>query len=206
MADGFKETWREFTEGSHDALDQIYTQHYLGLINYGTKLSGDRQYANDCFVEMLIHLWDKRDRLPQVDNVRSYLMTCLRTLILQKFRSDKLREVKESYAHSLINQEEISYEDYITRIQTDSLVTDKLKRSLEKLTERQRELLQYRFFDSMNYDEIASRCGISKKTAYNIVYDALTKLKSDLNNENSGENMYLLAIIFLTLGSISHII
>lgn len=206
MADGFKETWQRFIGGSHDALDQIYTQHYLGLINYGTKLTGDRQYANDCFVEMLLGLWEKRSRLPQVDNVRSYLMTCLRTLILQKLRSEKLREVKETYAHSLINQEEISYEDYITKIQTDSVIKAKLQRSVEKLTGRQRELLQYRFFDSMDYDEIASKCGISKKTAYNIIYDALSKLKNDLNKENNGENLFLYLVVFMTITSISQII
>lgn len=203
MADGFKETWQKFIEGSHDALDDIYSQHYLGLINYGTRLTGNRQQANDCFVEMLLQLWEKRYRLPQVDNVRSYLMTCLRTLILQKYRSEKLREVKETYAHSLIDQEEISYEDYITKIQTDSVIKAKLQRSLEKLSNRQREILQYRFFDAMDYDEIALKCGISKKTAYNIVYDALTRLKGDLSKENNGNNLYLLALIFITLSTIS---
>lgn len=203
MADGFKETWQKFIEGSHDSLNDIYTQHYLGLINYGTKLTGDRQYANDCFVEMLLQLWEKRKRLPQVDNVRSYLMTCLRTLILQKFRSDKLREIKEVYAHSLIDQEEISYEDYITKIQTDAVIKAKLQRSLAKLSDRQRELLQYRFFDAMDYDEIALKCGISKKTAYNIVYDALTRLKDDLGKENNGNTLYLQALVFITMSLMS---
>ncbi|MET1056284.1 MAG: sigma-70 family RNA polymerase sigma factor [Pedobacter sp.] len=202
MADGVRETWQKFIEGSYDALDDIYAQHYLGLINYGIKLTGDRQQANDCFVEMLIQLWEKRNRLPQVENVRSYLMTCLRTLIYQKLRSDRLREMKETYAHSLIDQEEISYEDYITKIQTDSAIKAKLQRSLEKLSDRQRELLQYRFFDAMDYDEIALKCGISKKTAYNIVYDALTRLKDDLGKENNGNNLYLLALIFITFSSI----
>lgn len=133
-------------------------------------------------------------------------MTCLRTLILQKLRSDKLREVKETYAHSLINQEEISYEDYITKIQTDSVIKAKLQRSVKKLTERQRELLQYRFFDSMDYDEIAAKCGISKKTAYNIIYDALSKLKNDLNKENNGENLFFYLVVFMTITSISQII
>lgn len=196
MTDSFTKTWQDFIAGSHDALNNLYSQHYLGLINYGIKLTGDRQYANDCFVELLLDLWEKRSKLPPVDNVRSYLMTAMRMLIFQKLRSDKLREIKENHASSLIDQQEISYEDYITKNQADSAVKARLQHSLSKLTKRQKELLQYRFFDNMSYDEIATVCNISKKTAYNIIYDALIKLKNELGGENNDINLYLI-ILFL---------
>lgn len=199
MAEEFVKTWQKLMEGSHDALEELYSQHYLGLINYGIKLTGDRQYANDCFIEMLIDLWGKRSKLPQVNNVRSYLMTCLRMLILQKQRSEKLREVKETYAHSLLDHQDLPYEEYITRIQTDSIVKTKLQQSLNKLTDRQKELLQYRFFYGMSYDEIALKCQISKKTAYNIIHDAISKLKIDLGKDKGSEGLYAMAITAVIL-------
>lgn len=192
-------TWNEFTNGSEEGLHNLYRQHYLGLINYGVKLSGDRQYSNDCIVEMLLGLWEKRAKLPAVENVRSYLLTCLRTVMLQHIRSDKLREVKESHAHSLTDQMELSYEDHITRIQTDLIIKDKLTKSLNKLTERQKELLQLKFFDNLDYDEIAAKCNISKRTAYNIVYDALKILKDDLKKEGNEDSYYLLSVVSLLL-------
>ncbi|MEO6524427.1 MAG: sigma-70 family RNA polymerase sigma factor [Mucilaginibacter sp.] len=202
MSERFKETWQEFIGGSHDALDELYAQHYLGLINYGVKLTADRHYANDCIVEMLLSLWGKRDRLPSVDNVRSYLMTCLRTLIFQKIRADKLREAKENYASSLTAREELPYEEYITRLQSDAIIKAKLQQSLNKLTDRQKELLQYRFFENMDYDEISIKAGISKRTAYNIVYDALQKLRSDLSKEGANDLMYLMGLILISLSTI----
>ncbi|HEX8018673.1 sigma-70 family RNA polymerase sigma factor [Mucilaginibacter sp.] len=192
-------TWNEFTNGCEEGLHNLYRQHYLGLINYGIKLSGDRQYSNDCIVEMLLGLWEKRAKLPEVENVRSYLLTCLRTVMLQHIRSDKLRGVKESHAHSLTDQLELSYEDHITRIQTDLIVKDKLTKSLNKLTERQKELLQLKFFDNLDYDEIAAKCNISKRTAYNIVYDALKILKDDLKKEGNEDSYYLLSVVSLLL-------
>ncbi|WP_050982002.1 RNA polymerase sigma factor [Mucilaginibacter paludis] len=191
----FKESWSQFIEGNHDALHLLYKQHYLGLVNYGIKLTGDRQYANDCIIEMLLGLWEKRDKLPAVDNVRSYLLTCLRTVIFQKMRSEKLREAKEGHAHSLIDQQELSYEEYLTKCQTDAIIKAKLSKSLGKLTERQKELLQYKFFDNMDYDDIAEKCNISKRTAYNIVYDALKLLKEDLKRNGTTNPLYLLSII-----------
>jgi len=205
MAERLEQTWHQFIEGSHDALNDLYKQHYLGLINYGIKLTGDRQYANDCIIEMLLGLWEKRSRLPKVDNVRSYLMSCLRTIIFQKFRSEKLRETKETFAHSLIVQEELPYEEYITSLQTDTIIKARLQQSLNKLTDRQKELLQYRFFENMDYDEIALKCGISKRTAYNIVYDALQKLKADLSKEGNSDYLYSLLLFFINFIAIDQL-
>jgi len=196
-----KLTWLEFKSGSAEALHSLYKQHYLGLINYGIKFNGDRRYANDCIVEMLLGLWEKRDRLPEVENVRSYLLTCLRTVMLQRIRSDKLRGIKESYAHSLADQAESSYEEHITKIQTDLILKDKLTKSLNHLTERQKELLQLKFFDDLDYDEIALRCNISKRTAYNIVYDALKILKDVLKKENTDDYSRLISLVSLLLWS-----
>jgi RNA polymerase sigma factor (sigma-70 family) len=192
-------TWLEFKSGSEVALHDLYRQHYLGLINYGIKLTSDRQYSNDCIVEMLLALWEKRIKLPDVENVRSYLLTCLRTVVLQHIRSDKLRGLKESYAHSLTDHQELSYEEYITNIQTDLIIKEKLTRSLNKLTARQKELLQLKFFDNLDYDEIASKCNISKRTAYNIVYDALKILKDDLRKEGNEDSFHLLSLVSLLL-------
>lgn len=192
-------TWLEFKSGSEKALHNLYKQHYLGLINYGIKLNGDRQYSNDCIIEMLLGLWEKRTKLPDVENVRSYLLTCLRTTILQHIRSDKLRGIKERHAHTLTEQQELSYEDHITRIQTDLIIKNKLIKSLNKLTERQKELLQLKFFDNLDYDEIAAKCNISKRTAYNIVYDALKIMKDNLKKEGNEDSSYLLSVVSLLL-------
>jgi RNA polymerase sigma factor (sigma-70 family) len=200
----FKVTWQKFTEGSHEALHDLYKQHYLGLINYGIKLIGDRQHANDCIIEMLLGLWEKREKLPVVENVRSYLLTCLRTTIFQKIRSDKVREVKEGYAHSLSDTFESSYEEKITNRQSDSVIKARLLNSMNKLTDRQKELLQYKFFDDLSYDEIALKCNISKKTAYNIVYDALQKLKADLQHSKTDDSYYLLSIVNLFILASAH--
>jgi len=148
---------------------------------------------------MLLGLWEKRTKLPDVENVRSYLLTCLRTTILQHIRSDKLRGVKERHAHTLTEQQELSYEDHITRIQTDLIIKNKLIKSLNKLTERQKELLQLKFFDNLDYDEIAAKCNISKRTAYNIVYDALKIMKDNLKKEGNEDSSYLLSIVSLLL-------
>jgi RNA polymerase sigma factor (sigma-70 family) len=195
MSDKLEETWHNFIQGDQSAFNDLYKQHYLGLINYGTKWTGDRSRANDYIIEMLLGLWDKRATLPEVKNVRSYLLTCARTFILQKLRSDKVHESKINHLYTSQDQHELSYEDYMIKIQSDSDLKRKLTQCLNKLTDRQKELLQYRYFDNMDYDEIALTCNITKRTAYNIVHDALKILKESMKGSEISKE-FLLFLLF----------
>lgn len=192
-----EETWNLFLKGNHEAFNDLYNQHYLGLINFGIKMTGDRIKANECLVEMLLGLWEKRERLPEVTHVRSYLLTCVRMVILKKIKAEKLREFKEESAFSESSQYDISYEDYITRIQSDTQLKNRLSRSLGKLSARQRELLKLKFFDGLNYDEIAHQCQISKRTAYNIVHESLKVLREELQRDGQGHINQLIGLLSL---------
>jgi hypothetical protein len=48
---------------------------------------------------------------------------------------------------------------------------------MDLLTDREKELLQLKFCGDLDYDEISARCGITKRTAYNIIYASLKTLR-----------------------------
>jgi RNA polymerase sigma-70 factor (ECF subfamily) len=175
------ETWLELKNGSEAALLKLYNEHYVGLINYGVLVAQDRELAAECFTEVLIDIWDKRDRLPMVDNVRSYLMTSLRRAILHKIKTEKFRQQKEQQLGLPQDTHEVSYEERLLGIQVSEALKQRLLRSFGKLSARQQELLQLRYFDDLSYDAIAEKCGISKRTTYNIIHSALNSLREDFD-------------------------
>lgn len=170
-------TWTELRNGQKDALLELYNQHYTGLVNYGIKLTGNRELSVDCFTQVLLRLWDSRFKLPAVENVRSYLLTCLRREIISeiKLRSDKRPLLQQP-------QKEFSYEDYLVQIQHNEELKERLAKAMTSLTQREKELLRLKFFEDVDYDEIAHRCSITKRTAYNIIHQALKTLKKSLLN------------------------
>jgi len=184
-ADSGNDAWSAFIEGKENAFHHLYRLHYVGLINYCSRLTGSRESANDFVIEMLLNLWEKRDRLPMVNNVRSYLLSCVRATVLQHLRSEK-RRMNREIELSLDANPEISYEDYLTNAQTESDLKIRLANALIKLTPRQKELLELKFVYNLDYNEIAQQCGITKRTAYNIVFDALTLLKKDFERDKKG--------------------
>lgn len=174
------EIWLKLKTSDQEALLALYNAHYVGLMNYGCKLTGDRTLTNDCITQVLLRLWDKRDKLPEVQNVRSYLLTCLRHELLAELRSVSIRAAKYKLLADEQSGTEQSWEEYIIGLQTNAAFMEKLARAMHKLTEREKELLQLKFFDDLDYDEIAARCSITKRTAYNIIHAAVRTLKAEL--------------------------
>ncbi|MEO6684270.1 MAG: RNA polymerase sigma factor [Ginsengibacter sp.] len=192
----YKITWGKIKNGDEDALTELYQQHYLSLINYGRTIINDHDLVNDCFMQMLIDFWDKRNSLSAVENVRSYLMTSLRRAIIYKLETDKRRDLKQEESKAMDETHQWSYEEHLIKIQSNSNLKQKISRAMDKLTVRQKELVQLKYFDDLNYDEIAERCGITKRTAYNIIFDALKILKKELYTEQSSSfhSVFLLLV------------
>ena len=180
------EVWTRLKNGDQQAFLELYKKHYIGLINYGLKLTGNHDLTKDCITQVLLRLWDKRKELAPVENIRSYLLTCLRRELYAELKSESRRFKSGHNLQKELDIEEPSYEEHIIQLQTDELTRHKLVKAFEKLTDREKELLRLRFFDDLDYDSIALQCGITKRTAYNIIYHALQVLKADFTNTTSG--------------------
>lgn len=201
MADHLQHTheyWRQLRDGNADALSALYQLHYVGLINYGVKFTGNRDMANDCLTSVLLELWEKRASLPDVTNVRAYLITCLHHRILQEIKNDKKRDDSHKAVAITASPSELSYEDYLTRTEDKDLFNKRFAAAFHKLTQRQQQLLRMKFFEDHDYDSIAAACGITKRTAYNIIHDALKQLKNELKEFALARNILVTEPFILT--------
>jgi RNA polymerase sigma factor (sigma-70 family) len=176
----YKEIWTRLQMGHKDALLNLYNQYYSPMMNYGLKLTGDKALTNDCITQILLRLWDIRKKLPSVENPRSYMLTCLRHELIAELKSVRLRGGKGIGFQRTREQAEPSYEEYLIQLQTNAALKEKLASAFKKLSKREIELLQLKYFDDLDYDEISLRCRITKRTAYNIIHAALKTLKKEL--------------------------
>ena len=172
-------TWIRLQTGDQHALLELYNQHYVGLMNYGMKLTGQRELTGGCITQILLRLWDNRTRLPVVENVRSYLLTCLRRELMAEIKTESNRMRNNRLFLQVAPKEESSYEEYLVQLQHNKELKDRLANALDQLTQREKELMQLKFFEDLDYDEIAARCNITKRTAYNIIHAALKTLKAN---------------------------
>jgi RNA polymerase sigma factor (sigma-70 family) len=196
------EIWDRLRNGDRDALLSIYNNFYLGLVNYGLRISGDRFLTTGCITQVLLRLWDKHQSLPPVQNLRVYLSTCLRNEIFAELRSENTRLTRCRAVQRFFDESEPSYEECLIESQTNRALKEKLRKALYNLTAREKELIRLKFFEDLDYDEISAQCGITKRTAYNIIHTALKNLKAgfvispDTDWVSDATTMILVGLLF----------
>jgi len=169
--------WEQMRLGDKQALFELYNSMYFHLIRFGLKINADDELVKDCVNQVFLNLWDKRARLVPVDNVKAYLMTSLKRCMLDQLAYLDKMSVAVTNMTAGAAQNELSYEEIIIQLQDNDEMRNKLRLAIAKLTPRQMELIQLRFFEGLSYEQIAEKTSQTVKTAYNTIYDAIKTLR-----------------------------
>lgn len=177
LAEDDRNYWEEMRLGNQQALFELYHLQYFHLVRFGLKINADDELVKDCVNQLFLNLWDKRERLHPVENVRAYLMTSMRRCMLDQL--SYVHKTNTALSKMLAEAEwnELSYEDILIGVQRDDALKEKLKNAIRQLSPRQMELIQLKFFEGLSYEQIAIRTSQTVKTAYNTIYDAIKVLR-----------------------------
>lgn len=184
MTDGSNMTdlWERMRQGDIEAMILLYKQSYGGLLSYGVQLSNCNETAKDAINDVFLNIWENRSKLKSVGNVKAYLFACIRRKVFQSATlNGKVSSIPAD--ELLFNQAtDLSQEEILVAIQQSDEIRLKVQKALEKLTNRQRELIQMKYFKGLDYRQIEIETGISMKTAYNTIYNAMKILTNELRN------------------------
>lgn len=180
--DGEKEDaalWQSFRAGDRLAFESLLKSHYGALLNYGLRMARDREFVQDCLHDFFVDLWNRRKRLQEVHSLRPYLLVAFRRrLFKESNRNQWLRnagELTDDYDFEV----QFTIETYLinNEVRHESLV--RLKSNLEKLTKRQREVIYLRFYQEMEYEDIAQSLEINYHSVVNLMYEGLKSLRKN---------------------------
>lgn len=174
--------WKAFKAGDEAAFAEIYRLHIQGLLNYGNKISPDRQLIQDTIHDLFIELWNSRQRLSDTTSVKFYLFRALRNKIFRAGRTEMSSE------EDMLHLSEPSVEFLMMENEMESDRIDRLKVAVSRLSKRQQEAINLRYFHDFSNEEVASMMGLNYQSACKLIYSGLKFLK---------ENIKLLIIILL---------
>lgn len=171
--------WRQLKEGNHNALETIYRTHFAHLLNYGRKFSNNSATIEDAIQELFIELWNKRDALGETDAIKPYLLVSLRRKII--------RSVKMIQKTTNDNEPTDYHFDAVLAIDEDIIGKElaaekkqKLTEAMEKLSNRQREVLYLKYQNNMDYEGISEAMDINYQSARNLVSKAISALSKHI--------------------------
>lgn len=170
------EVWAAFRQGDERAYAAIYEQHAAALYEYGVRLVQDEFLVRDALHDLFVKLWTKRAKLGSIDNIRYYLLTGLRNALLDKKRRD------QRYQHVSLDDDapfQLSFSPEAEALQQQELreQSAQLLAAMEKLSPRQKQVIYLRYYEELEYAQIAELLAINIKGVYKLTARALDALK-----------------------------
>lgn len=184
--------WDSFRQGNKDALEVIYEENYSALYYYGLKFIKDSDTVKDNIQELFLELIKSGERLAKTDNIRFYLLRALRYK-LTKITPVKLTgetEVKGNIEFSLV--ESIEHQLITKEVEEES--KNKIIDAIGKLSEKQQEIIYFRFYNNLSYEQIAEVYGTRVQTVRNLMSRALQSLKEDFQDKKDQLLLFLLQL------------
>ncbi|SHL22247.1 RNA polymerase sigma factor, sigma-70 family [Chitinophaga jiangningensis] len=170
------ELWQLLLAGDDRSFQQVYRSHFSMLYEYGMRFSDEEDFVKECIQQLFVKIWTNKDSLAAVTKIKPYLLFSLRAIIYNKFRDEKRRRInglEEDYDFELEFSPEASY---IEREVTEKKLAA-LKAAMEQLTPRQKEIIYLRYFQELDYKEIAAVMDVSVKGAYKLSARSLEALR-----------------------------
>ena len=179
-SDKLHEAWRKFKGGDFASLGLLFETHYQELYFYGIKLVALPEMVKDTIQDIFADVWQRRSKMTTVENFKAYLIISLRRELIRRI----VRTRKEMTAEFPVNMQfSFSVEDFMIDHENNQERSKILARSLEGLTERQREVILLRFFHGLEFVEIAKALGMNIQSVRNLLFRALEKIRKDMQNQ-----------------------
>ncbi|MDN3670703.1 sigma-70 family RNA polymerase sigma factor [Echinicola jeungdonensis] len=168
--------WEAFKSGNESAFIFIYESHFETLFDYGCKFTKDTGIVKDAIQDLFIELRNKRDSLGATNNIKFYLFKSLKRKIIRE--SGRWFRKWERLAGNYYFEFSFSPEQILIDRQLDQEKHASLNTALKELTDRQKEIIYYFYFEGLSYEQIKEiMCFTSTKATRNLLYRAIDFLK-----------------------------
>ncbi|GHB86565.1 RNA polymerase sigma factor [Persicitalea jodogahamensis] len=175
--------WKNFLLGNTMAFAQLYKKYQQELFGYAFRILRDRDEAKSAMHELFAQLWQKRDSLPAVESPKAYLFTALRRSAIRSQQRNRIfvSTPVEQLADNIQAGFEYSAEDLLIASEQSSTLSYQLTQAINRLPQRQREIIYLRYYQQLSLPQISQALEISYQTVANhlqAAYKALSKEKA----------------------------
>lgn len=187
--------WKKIKAGDKDCFNSLFVGYYSELYYYLMKMVPDPDFIKDCIQEVFVRIWETRHTLAEVENVKAYLIVCLRRMVFV----EKQKKAKKQ-AVEIVQIENSAFSFDVNEFEKQEEISDQarlvLLRAINSLTVRQRELIMLFFYHELTYPEIAQITGISVPAVRNLMSRSLIHLRESLGKASLSSVKNLCFLLF----------
>lgn len=142
----------------------------------------DENKAKDLFQELMMHLWERRERLEQIGNRRAYLLTSTRNMCIDILRKEP------ATGEISVETVDIQPNPHQKTEQSDTL--NYLHHLIDELPEMQRIIIRMKDVEELEITEIAKILSITENAVTVNLSRARKKLREKIMTNQQKEKKY----------------
>jgi RNA polymerase sigma-70 factor, ECF subfamily len=161
--------------GDSDAFDAVFRQWYPQLVRFAESMLQERAVAEEIAQDVMLAVWNRRNQLKIEDSPGGYLMRATRNRTLNELRHRRVQQKSEPY---LAAPEAVAASAEADL--ADQQLQAALRRAMNTLPDRCREVFELSRVQGLRYAEIAQAMDISVKTVETQMGKALRILREQM--------------------------
>lgn len=172
--------WQQVREGDNQAYATVFSLYADTLLAYGMKFTTDRDLVKDTIQDLIIYIIRCHDRLPQVNNLKAYLLAAFRrnlqtTIVRSRYR---LMDDDSELLFSIdCTADETAFDDADDH---QLRRRNQLAEALETLPARQKEIIYLRFMQGVPMADIAQMLDMNYQSVRNSIHRTMQTLRSKI--------------------------
>lgn len=173
---------KEIQEGNSDAFRTLFLQYYERLCLFAYRYIKSRIIAEDLVQEVFVKMWERREELKDIRNLKPYLYQAVKNEALDFIEHQDMVYKKLSMLRITLNR---SNTDQNTENLDHDKFESRIQNLIEVLPEKTRQIFKLCKMDGLSYEEIADILDISVKTVEYHISKTFEIIRVALKNEKN---------------------
>ncbi|MEJ5055303.1 RNA polymerase sigma factor [Sphingobacterium sp. MYb382] len=178
-------------DGRESAMSFFIKEFSQPLLFFAWKIVKDKSVAEELVSDAFVKLWERRSNFSSSDSIKSFLF-----LVTRNAGLDVLKQKRNRFQHddSLLLDLESEDPDMLTKIIYIELI-EQIAAEVEKLPNKQRQVVQLSIMEGKDNEEICSELGTSLSTVYFARSKAISTLKQVFKRKNISYKLLIISFI-----------
>ncbi|HEX5025869.1 MAG TPA: RNA polymerase sigma-70 factor [Agriterribacter sp.] len=161
--------------GDQNAFAELVDRHWKQVYGHANAYTKDPSLAQEITQDIFLQVWNKKDKLSEINNFKCYLFILGRNLVISAMRKKLVETASKDFIESedlsLVPDQQLRYKE------TNSAIVF----AIEKLPPTRKIVFKMSRYEGLTYEEIAERLNISKNTVKEHIALSLNFLRNYLH-------------------------
>jgi len=165
-----------------NAFETMFRENWDMVYSISFAMAKSKTMAEDIAQDVFLSLWENRQKISGVQNVKAFLNTVIKFTVLKRLRRIKVEEAFKQYQayRSFLNIEFANQEDMLML----KHINNSIQKGISELPPQQQRVFKLSREQGLSHEEIGETIGVSKKTVKDYIVRSLAFLRQRLQSDS----------------------